>query len=221
MNKKSVLFLIFMCVSFVTMAQDVIVKKDKSEIQALILRVDEQNIEYKKWNNQSGPTFVISLGSVAFVKFANGEMERFGNVQQNNQQNDYQDKHQPMQQQTDNNNEVTEAILRSQIANQKGKLEHTIRAGAIITTIAAIGTGAGVAIPADNVWLGAGIAGGMMIIGIVITRSLAGSYQSAIWELEQQLKNVSSKSSLSLAPVIMKDKGSGNCGTGCMLLYSF
>ena len=70
--KRLVLIIALICIAGITKAQDVIVKKDKTEIQALVIRVDDENIEYKKWNNQSGPTFVISVNKVALIQYRNG-----------------------------------------------------------------------------------------------------------------------------------------------------
>ncbi len=223
--KNTFLFFVLLCVSFAAVAQDVIVKKDKSEIQALILRVDEKNIEYKKWNNQSGPTYVISIGNIASIRYANGDVERFVNVQPSNQsinqQNDYQSNNQLKPKQTENNSsEVTAAILQSQIANQKAKLGHVTTTGAIITTLAAVGTGLGVGIP-TNIWVGAGLAAGMMFGGILITKAVAAPYRDAISDLERQLRSVKSKNNLSFSPIVVIDGLSGNYGAGMMLSFSF
>ena len=74
-----------MCTSLVVLAQDVILTRDNSEIQAQVLRINEENIEYKKWNYMEGPTFVISVGNVVSIKYANGDIEEFGIPQPNNQ----------------------------------------------------------------------------------------------------------------------------------------
>lgn len=54
-------------------AQDVIFKKNGDEIQARVLKVTESEIEYAKWSNPKGPTYVLSLGNVFMVKYENGE----------------------------------------------------------------------------------------------------------------------------------------------------
>lgn len=83
--KKMTVFFVLMCTSLVVLAQDVILTSDNSEIQAQVLRINEENIEYKKWNYLEGPTFVISVGNVVSIKYANGDIEEFGIPQPNNQ----------------------------------------------------------------------------------------------------------------------------------------
>lgn len=83
--KKTAIFFVLMCTSLVVLAQDVILTSDNSEIQAQVLRINEENIEYKKWNYMEGPTFVISVGNVVSIKYANGDIEEFGIPQPNNQ----------------------------------------------------------------------------------------------------------------------------------------
>lgn len=58
-------------------AQDVIFKKNGDEIQARVLKVTESEIEYAKWSNPKGPTYVLSLGNVFMVKYENGEKDVF------------------------------------------------------------------------------------------------------------------------------------------------
>ena len=41
-------------------AQDVVVKKDGSTILAKVLEVNQDNIKYKKFSNQNGPTSLLS-----------------------------------------------------------------------------------------------------------------------------------------------------------------
>ena len=41
-------------------AQDVVVKRDGSTIIAKVLEVNQDNIKYKKFSNQNGPTSLLS-----------------------------------------------------------------------------------------------------------------------------------------------------------------
>ena len=45
-------------------AQDVIVKKDGSTIMSKVIEVGTSEIKYKKWSNQSGPTYVIAKSTI-------------------------------------------------------------------------------------------------------------------------------------------------------------
>ena len=75
---KNILFWIFLaCISSSSFAQDVILKKDGKEIEALIIEVHETEIHYKKFNNQSGPTYIISISSLNLVRYENGAVESY------------------------------------------------------------------------------------------------------------------------------------------------
>lgn len=75
---KNIFFLIILAVfSFNSFAQDVIVKKDGKEIEALIIEVHETEIHYKKFNNQSGPTYIVSISSLTDVRYENGDVESY------------------------------------------------------------------------------------------------------------------------------------------------
>ena len=58
-------------------AQDVIVKKDGTTIMAKVLTVSTTVVEYKKWSNQDGPTYVIETKELLSINYGNGEKEVF------------------------------------------------------------------------------------------------------------------------------------------------
>ena len=64
-------------ISFSSFAQDVIVKKDGKEIEALIIEVHDSEIHYKKFNNQSGPTYIVSISALNLVRYENGDVESY------------------------------------------------------------------------------------------------------------------------------------------------
>lgn len=61
MTAKIIATLAFMSLSYMASAQDVIVKKDGSTIVSKVLEVNTDNIKYKKFSNQNGPTYTISI----------------------------------------------------------------------------------------------------------------------------------------------------------------
>jgi len=80
---KKVFFLCF-CVFIATLsanAQDLIVKKDGSVIQAKVLSIKEREIEYKRFDYIDGPTITIEKDEVLSITYANGEEEVFKNAQ--------------------------------------------------------------------------------------------------------------------------------------------
>ena len=63
MNKFLTL-LLFVTISIVSFAQDIIITKDKERIQAKILEVSKDEIKYKKFTYQDGPVFAYENGEV-------------------------------------------------------------------------------------------------------------------------------------------------------------
>lgn len=63
-------------------AQDVIVKKDSTTIMAKVLTVGTTTVEYKKWSNQDGPTYVIEKKELLSINDGSGEKEVFSEQQE-------------------------------------------------------------------------------------------------------------------------------------------
>ncbi len=79
----------------VILTQDVIIKKDGSELQTRVLEVSSDEIKYKKFENLEGPTYKISKTSVFMIRYKNGTKDVFNaekanstNVRQSNQNSD-------------------------------------------------------------------------------------------------------------------------------------
>ncbi|MGN1213347.1 MAG: hypothetical protein ACI4TR_00475 [Bacteroidaceae bacterium] len=64
-------------------AQDLIVKKDGSVIKAKVMKIGTSEVEYKKWSNQDGPQYSISVADILAINYQNGEKETFENVSSN------------------------------------------------------------------------------------------------------------------------------------------
>ena len=73
--KKISLLIVLFCASLMTMAQDVIVKKDGTTIQSKVMEINGTEIKYKKWSNQEGPLFSINKSEVNSINYQNGEVE--------------------------------------------------------------------------------------------------------------------------------------------------
>lgn len=58
-------------------AQDVIVKKDGSTIMSKVLEIGTNEIKYKKFSNQEGPTYTVLSSDVLAINYENGEKETF------------------------------------------------------------------------------------------------------------------------------------------------
>ena len=68
------LFSITFCNLF---SQDIITKTDGTEIKAKILEINTNDIKYKKFNYQDGPTITILISDLNNIKYSNGEIESF------------------------------------------------------------------------------------------------------------------------------------------------
>ncbi len=79
MKTGLIVFLLAVTCSFYSnsFAQDIITKKDGTDVQAKILEVTPQEIKYKRFDNQAGPTFTLLISDVLIVKYENGSRDVF------------------------------------------------------------------------------------------------------------------------------------------------
>ncbi len=82
--KKLALFTLFVVIFSTTMAQDLIVLKDATEVQAKVTAITEKSVTYKRWSNLEGPTYTISKSNVFYIKYANGEKDVMQSIKPNN-----------------------------------------------------------------------------------------------------------------------------------------
>jgi len=75
--KAFVLFVFISILGFSSMAQDVILKKDGSEISTKVLEITDQQIKYKDFDFQSGPIRNINISDVFMITYENGQKEVF------------------------------------------------------------------------------------------------------------------------------------------------
>jgi hypothetical protein len=86
LSYRNLLALVFLtcctCFSYgqETRKNDLIIKRDSSRIEALILEVDAKIIRYKKYSDQGGPTFSLDRKEIATIVYGNGEIEKFDAV---------------------------------------------------------------------------------------------------------------------------------------------
>lgn len=75
---RKIILILSLLLSCSAMAQDVILKQNGEEIQCKLIEVGTEQIKYKKWSNQNGPTFVEERDDVFMIKYENGEKDVFG-----------------------------------------------------------------------------------------------------------------------------------------------
>ena len=76
----SLVAILFTCVCF---AQDVIIKKDGTTILSTVIKVGQSEVEYKKYNNQTGPTYTVSINELSHINYANGTKDTFTSTYNN------------------------------------------------------------------------------------------------------------------------------------------
>lgn len=72
----SVTIILFLLTKF-SFAQDIIIKKDQTEIKAKVLELEETKIKYKLFEHQDGPTYNISKQDVFMIIYKSGKRETF------------------------------------------------------------------------------------------------------------------------------------------------
>lgn len=75
--KKNVLFLLLIFVMTYSHAQDLIITKDATKIQAKVSEIEESTIKYKKFDNLDGPTYTMKKSEISTIVFENGTVEVF------------------------------------------------------------------------------------------------------------------------------------------------
>lgn len=81
MKRLFLIIAVLLSVALTVSAQDLITKKDGSDIQAKILEVTSTEVKYKKYSNLEGPTFTLPKSDILIVRYENGENEVFNSSQ--------------------------------------------------------------------------------------------------------------------------------------------
>lgn len=75
--KKLFLLLIGASIASISHAQDTIVFKNASDIEAQITAITPETITYKRWDNPNGPTYTVNKDEVFYIKYENNTKEVF------------------------------------------------------------------------------------------------------------------------------------------------
>lgn len=79
--KFSLCFLVLLICSNVLQAQDQLFKKDNSKIEVKIIEINQNEIKYKLFTYQDGPTIIVSKKDVAMIIYQNGTHEVFNQTE--------------------------------------------------------------------------------------------------------------------------------------------
>lgn len=77
MERLVISIFLFLSAASALSGQDIITKKDGSDIQAKVLEVGVNDVQYKKFNNQDGPSFTIAKSDILMITYENGERDVF------------------------------------------------------------------------------------------------------------------------------------------------
>ena len=58
-------------------AQDVIILRTGNEIKAIVQEVGKDDVKYKKWDNQTGPTYTLNQSEILIIEYENGSSDKF------------------------------------------------------------------------------------------------------------------------------------------------
>lgn len=77
MKKRLLLLLIAVGCALPAAAQDLILRRDSSRIEVRVTEISPTEVRYKRYSNPDGPTYVLSVGDIRSIRYANGEEEVF------------------------------------------------------------------------------------------------------------------------------------------------
>ena len=77
MKKHFITLFLLIMISTIGYSQDILTKKNGEDIQAKVLEVTTGEVKYKKFDNQSGPTFTILKSELLMVRYENGTKDIF------------------------------------------------------------------------------------------------------------------------------------------------
>lgn len=206
-------------------AQDVIVKKDGSTIMSKVTEIGNTEIKYKKFSNQNGPTYSLSISEIMAINYENGEKETFDETLQSSPQ--------IQQTQYDYSDKVAEGIRNSNILQRERLLASAKNwrvAGGVVSCTGLIG-GLLLAIPAlkeddqTGYWIVYGSCAGTGLIAGLICQTVSGNKKKAAEAIQtahimQQDFNVGN-TRLTVGLDIMNDRYSRERGFGLGLSYTF
>ena len=75
--KKIFILLVIFCAFVNVWAQDVIVTKTGNEIEAKVQEIGFNDVKYKKWDNQTGPTYTLNKNEIFIIRYENGSRDVF------------------------------------------------------------------------------------------------------------------------------------------------
>ena len=80
--KRLILLAFLLVAGYSAFAQDIITKKDGTDIKAKISEVGTTEVKYKNFSNLDGPVYTISKSDILMITYENGERDIFNTFRQ-------------------------------------------------------------------------------------------------------------------------------------------
>jgi hypothetical protein len=77
MKKMLLILVVLIGFGITANAQDVITLKNGTDINALVQKISEFEIEYKKFDNPNGPNYTLKKSEILIIRYANGSKDIF------------------------------------------------------------------------------------------------------------------------------------------------
>ena len=77
---RKLVFILVCCVHFTAVSQDVITTKTGESIRAKIIEVSDENVLYKRYNDQQGATFILKTEIIKRIAWENGDVDEYKEV---------------------------------------------------------------------------------------------------------------------------------------------
>ena len=77
MKKVLSFIIVVLFLSNYVKSQDIIVKNDKTSIKTKVLEITDNEVKYKKFDNQTGPTYSLKKSEITNIVYENGDTEVF------------------------------------------------------------------------------------------------------------------------------------------------
>jgi len=78
--KKVIAITIFLAGSVTMYAQDIIIMKNGSDIQAIVQEIGIDDVRYKRFDNPNGPNYTLKKSEIFMIRYANGSKDVFNEV---------------------------------------------------------------------------------------------------------------------------------------------
>jgi len=83
--KKAVAMTILLTGCMTVFAQDIIIRNNGSEIQAIVREVGVDYVRFKRFDNQTGPIYRLNKSEISMIWYEDGSRDVFGNVSRSNE----------------------------------------------------------------------------------------------------------------------------------------